>query len=178
MSCASHFVCKTELAAILGCSVSYLDRLRKKFGNRHERRIGPHSSVEINTTEWMKLWAENRKRGSVPLDSDEREFFGDNERWKQACWREKALRLQDERFQREGLLIPVEAVESMYAIQAGIIRGTGEYLGKHFGAEAQLALNESLDDCDAAIRKLVDDRYDWRAKLEGQSENGLLETVA
>jgi hypothetical protein len=63
MSCASHFVCKTELAAILGCSVSYLDRLRKKFGNQYERRIGPHSSVEINTTEWMKLWAENRKRG-------------------------------------------------------------------------------------------------------------------
>ena len=163
----AHWAGKDELARIFGISPTHVDRLRKKFNNAHER-TGKRNAIEIDVTKWMKIWSENRNK-EAQLDADEKEFFpegGAPKDPRSLCWQEKALELIDKRHAREQKTITIEAVQDIYLRQAAILRQAGETLGKKFGADAQLVLNEALDDCDTALRPLVNDDIDVRKYLD------------
>lgn len=71
---------------------------------------------------------------------------------------ERAKLARLERLQKEGQLLPREAVHEALVRIAAILRSAGEILGREHGPEAQDVLNEALDDAQREIDRSFGER--------------------
>jgi hypothetical protein len=58
--------------------------------------------------------------------------------------------------QKEGRLVSIPVIHQVHVRMSSIIRGAGERLGNRFGADAQIMLNEAIDEWDREAEQFIE----------------------
>ena len=133
---------RTQLASAVGLGEAQLDRMREKFSNAFEKRVGKRRQVKIFAPSWLSMYYKDRLRVRTAEGIDS----GEDDEWQEKCWEEKYYALRDSRRQRHRQLISRADVHVFMGILSSSVRQLGERLQRAYGTDAQDMVDDSIDD--------------------------------
>lgn len=83
--------------------------------------------------------------------------------WQNLTYREKFIKMRDEREIRHKKLAHLETVVEVHQEWSNRLRAAGEELGKRFGEDARDLLNDALEDCETHLTSLINQEDDLTA---------------
>lgn len=90
-------------------------------------------------------WREKKLKGAIDEEDPKTQYL-------RVSARLKELDLA----QKEGRLVSIPAIHQVHVRMSSIIRGAGERLGNRFGADAQIMLNEAIDEWDREAEQFIE----------------------
>ena len=138
---------RQTVAAMFGVTVVHFDQtirpLIPKDAIRKEKQSRMFYARAV-----IDAWAARRGPGpAVPRDEDEALVFGGSDSPALERLRdEKAKIAKLDREEREGQLMPLDAVQQVLTAVAARLQNLGETLQRDFGPEASRVLNEAIED--------------------------------
>jgi uncharacterized protein (DUF2267 family) len=139
-----HAIPRTQYMAISGKQIKSLNDIATTYG----APMAAGDDVDLVLVirwfhEWLSTWGPRIKKQQM---ADEATLESDREREKLELRRMQAqiAKIESDVERRRSETISIEEIRKILSWLAGELRKLGERLGKRFGADAQIAMNEAL----------------------------------